>query len=853
MKTRSLFIVLFLALTFFFSSTSYATTYYVDPINGNDSWSGTVPNGDFLPEGCEDDNDPSDCTDGPWKTISKVNSVNFSPGDKILFKRGTESIGKLSIKSSGTEGQEIIVGAYGTGTKPVINGNNSYNCVIGNWEKEYIIYQDLHITNNPDGAGICLWRARNISIINCEISNTGRGISGAAVDNYDLYNWTIKGNEIHDNIRGIWANYGDSDPGESGKIYNVVITQNTFYNNTHQAVKLNSVNPEGGSEHLLSGLVFTYNTVYSHTNATPGGSVVSLADIDGSYATNTIAYNVIYNNSAAPGNTYNGLWLGNVSHAVVEHNLIYNNSSSKIDGVGIFLDHRAGTLPSHDIIVRYNRVYNHNSVYDREPWGPESQFNSAGIGLCCGVYNNQVYYNLLYGNATGISLGGSSHDNLIYNNTLTGNRIGFYYDSTGTGNIFKNNIVANNTLEGGGVTSNWGICGDAEAVEVTSDYNLLYNNEKNCEFHEEGSHSIFEENPLFFSDSDFHLKPFSPAIDAGTEVGLTRDYDGNPIYGLPDIGAYEYQPPYLSGEDKIDITGKVRIYGDGKYRYLTPTSSIPLADFSLKIAGNDITKWVDVSIETWQTSSPCYKKWTETGSTSSLSVIHTIGDLSPNKYYSVYYTKPNSPTKLLTTQKANENGKISFTYNQGFSEIEFEVKEDTNPPSSFSLLTPSNNSKIKNRQPTFSWSDSFDSESGLAKYQLFIDNGTYQLELSTSTTSVTFSSPLSCGKHTWFVRATDKAGNFTDSSIFNFTVVCGGGRLLKFLSSSKKVEIPSREKEPKTIVETQAPKPTEKSFSQIKSHLVKLHQQLLILLQKLYLKLLENYLELLKEKLRSKS
>lgn len=42
--------------------------------------------------------------------------------------------------------------------------------------------------------------------------------------------------------------------------------------------------------------------------------------------------------------------------------------------------------------------------------------------------------------------------------------------------------------------------------------------------------------------SDYHLRSGSPAINAGVDVGLTTDADGKPIIGLPDIGAYEYQP-----------------------------------------------------------------------------------------------------------------------------------------------------------------------------------------------------------------------------------------------------------------------------------------------------------------------
>lgn len=47
--------------------------------------------------------------------------------------------------------------------------------------------------------------------------------------------------------------------------------------------------------------------------------------------------------------------------------------------------------------------------------------------------------------------------------------------------------------------------------------------------------------PLFRSASDYRLRAGSPAINAGTDVGLTTDYLGKPVRGVPDIGAYEFQ------------------------------------------------------------------------------------------------------------------------------------------------------------------------------------------------------------------------------------------------------------------------------------------------------------------------
>src|SRR4030042_5645945 len=89
-----------------------ATTYYIDATGGNDGWSGTTQS-------------------TPWKTISKVNSATFNPGDQILFKRGETWREQLNVPSSGTEGKPITFGAYGSGEKPKIHNTILIN--KGNW------------------------------------------------------------------------------------------------------------------------------------------------------------------------------------------------------------------------------------------------------------------------------------------------------------------------------------------------------------------------------------------------------------------------------------------------------------------------------------------------------------------------------------------------------------------------------------------------------------------------------------------------------------------------------------------------------------------------------------------------
>lgn len=59
-----------------------------------------------------------------WKTISKINSMfsRFNPGDSILFKRGESFNGSLIFEKSGTAAHNIVIGAYGTGAKPLFDG-----------------------------------------------------------------------------------------------------------------------------------------------------------------------------------------------------------------------------------------------------------------------------------------------------------------------------------------------------------------------------------------------------------------------------------------------------------------------------------------------------------------------------------------------------------------------------------------------------------------------------------------------------------------------------------------------------------------------------------------------------------
>jgi hypothetical protein len=124
------------------------------------------------------------------------------------------------------------------------------------------------------------------------------------------------------------------------------------------------------------------------------------------------------------------------------------------------------------------------------------------------VYNATVYG--AYG--PGIERGSGSGNSTVKNSIIWGNVTG--------GGAGKKNVE--NQDNGTGLTASNNIYQDqyqwtTDATDIMSD-------------------------PLFRNavSGDFRLRSGSPAINAGTDVGLTTDILGRPIRGVPDIGAYEF-------------------------------------------------------------------------------------------------------------------------------------------------------------------------------------------------------------------------------------------------------------------------------------------------------------------------
>jgi parallel beta-helix repeat protein len=317
------------------SSTVFATTYYIDSVNGNDGKPGSAPA-------------------NAWKTLAKVSSYHFLPGDVILLNRGSIWYETLTMGSAGTSGNPIRVDAYGTGNPPVIDGRSraSYGVVL--WSKPYVSLSNLRV-QNVQGYGFSILNSANVTVAYCTLNNVvsaGIIVSGASpsavidhcvdfnsagVAGYNFIkmnttaadNPTISNNTVGDLGRGYAINLNDVS---NANIFDNVISGNG------QAISVHGITRN------VTGIQIHDNYAYAcswlqgdgecievvgspqssiradiYRNFVKGGPTTG-GGIDAYYATNCRVYNNIVMN------TYYGAfhWTTHNTNNVFYNNTVYN-------------------------------------------------------------------------------------------------------------------------------------------------------------------------------------------------------------------------------------------------------------------------------------------------------------------------------------------------------------------------------------------------------------------------------------------------------------------------------------------------------------------------------------------------
>lgn len=144
-----------------------ARTFYVSPAGSNRN-RGTSP-------------------ERPWRTVGKVNSRRFAPGDTILFEGGaTFSDHELQVLSSGRPRLPITFGSYGRGQATL---------TLGAWfHRDWLVFKDLRLERELQGGSTSYGPANDITVDGLTIEPPpGNQTVGLYAQGDD---WRLEGNTI---------------------------------------------------------------------------------------------------------------------------------------------------------------------------------------------------------------------------------------------------------------------------------------------------------------------------------------------------------------------------------------------------------------------------------------------------------------------------------------------------------------------------------------------------------------------------------------------------------------------------------------------------------------------------------
>lgn len=477
------------------------------------------------------DNNGSDSSDGlspstAWKTLSKVNAATFQPGDSVLFRRGNSWTGSLVIKSSGSAGARITFGAYGSGDKPRIIGNNSTLSAVLIQDAKYLTFENFDVSHPravrpPDISlcGIYVALATNGVYPGIAIKNNNiHDVEGMPITNRHLQagifvrsnaaqayfdSLLIDGNNlVRCSSRGIMMGDGSNkDTAFYNK--NIVIRKNV----------IDSSALEGIIVYTSKNVLIEHNRVLNAGAYTLGMNMnIVLAGLWGRGKDMIIQHNeVAYTRLTNPvpytsmDSEAFDIDLGTPGYTIIQYNYSHDNE-------GGFLLHMGDPGPDFTYgIVRYNISQNDGNGFDSRVFELHPHPNGKVVPIH--IYNNTVYNNTKIGvldraGGTGVHPGLEFRNNIFYSPALQ-------FDD-------QANILYNHNLYYAGPKA----ASDSSALTVNPALVAPGTGGK-------GINTV----------SGYKLLPASPATASGALISNNggRDFFGSPVSAtrLPAIGAAE--------------------------------------------------------------------------------------------------------------------------------------------------------------------------------------------------------------------------------------------------------------------------------------------------------------------------
>ncbi|MFG3531040.1 right-handed parallel beta-helix repeat-containing protein [Streptomyces sp. NPDC047917] len=448
----------------------------------------------------------------PWRTLDQVNRLNLRAGSSILLSRGSRCTGTLAPQGTGTPGRPMVIGAYGRGAKPVIDGGgNAETLLLKN--TQWVEAKDLEITNSGNPG-------RNKRGVRVQLEDFGTGT-----------HYRLTGLDIHD-IRG---DDTKGTEGSAGILFSVT--------GSKKPTRFDDVVVSGNTVRTVDreGIYFasTWNNRPVHGDYDPDGPAYlpstrivvrgnTLKDLGGDGIVITATDKTLVEHNRLDGFQrrsagYNaGMWPWNADNTLFQYNEVSGGETTR-DGMAYDIDE--GT---------FGTVFQYNTSHD----------NAGGFFLVCtatGTLADAVIrYNISRNDHyRGIETCSGSFDAVrAHNNTIyIGQGVTQTVINENTTNkhdiAFTNNIVVKEGT--GDATFN------LKSNAVALSHNTLTNT-RNTPGNPDGTTADPRlTDPTGALPGGLRLRTGSPALRAGTPVpgSPRRDLYGNPVGNPPNTGAYQ--------------------------------------------------------------------------------------------------------------------------------------------------------------------------------------------------------------------------------------------------------------------------------------------------------------------------
>ena len=450
--------------------------------------SGSDLKGYFVDANNGDDNNSGKQLDSPWKTVEKINSIIFEPGDNVYFKRGTSYSHGLQINGNGTKDKPITVSAYGEGHAPKFTNtnNNVFNGNAIQINGDYQIVENLYVygTNAAsNGFFLTIWKLggikanlgadhaiiRNNEVVDCPIG----------INSYSEF-CLITNNNVHDCNRPLFPP-GWGPIGIRIGMGNTEISHNTIHNYHSLG---GTWGGDGGAIEIDDGRN-PRNNIFIHHNK----SSLNMAFCEISYG-----FDICKKKHLERACKMGDCRTCKKEDRILKNLIIAYNESRDYSAFTQIFSPTVDSFIENNTIIRTVEHPDIESNVFRED-DPNRQATDSPT-----TYRNNLV--VLVSEKTRTGVGNQVYLGWPMAEFVHSNNLFFNLDSPII--VFSDNPAENKENAEGAIIAN----------------PLLVN----------------------LSEGDYRLTAKSPAIDKGYDEGhYSFDLDGNPIISTRDIGAYEYQ------------------------------------------------------------------------------------------------------------------------------------------------------------------------------------------------------------------------------------------------------------------------------------------------------------------------